>query len=1121
MNYILRKMNCKAFIGAVFAIVLILLCSVRAYAAYTMKKIPNFWFDKKYVFVAENISPRSSDLSSVNISYDSLADLVYYCNEHGLSTSLVYNSAISKYVGFVNDTGLDIKNFGVTSLHGLLGNVDGKVYVAERTESGDSTIYNIYNFVQTTINEHTMSSGSTPTTPVIPSTWTDHQLLEKIYDRLYYLKEYASIANGYLSNLGWIAIDIRNYISDNVVPALSAINSNISSFMTAAVSGLDGISSRLTSIQSASWASVDVENRIYSGLSDISQQLGSVITNGAVQINATSLESRLDKLISMYRKVNSVVLDTASINYGIITDAVGGELAFAKFWGKTVLNNTYFLYASNIAYDVASNAGMKSYQIANVPLRSVSLGSSIPSYISASDDLSGGVWRDTSSASYVISDTFIPSSGKYMQRVKSTAYDGTENWRMVDKDGITKLFFCADTAFENISANLSCWASDTGFTYAPFSAAFGGAATEGASAYAGQFSVWQRNIRFMTAAYATVEEWKAHLAELAEAGTPLTVLFVPTTAESTDLDSAIIQIPGGTSTLNAPSIRVTGQYETYESFTKTADIIAAIDRINMGGGDMTAVTSRLDRILAELQNTSGSASCEHTYEQHMEQEATCTLPGLLVSTCTKCGDSSSEIVDPLGHDWILTKAADYGVAEDTEVVALAAASSETSPATFWESVYQRRSDGGFGSSGFGDSGSWSSAEEMASAYDAFAAGLPASGYDSAGTLLWQPKWIEDASNFSLVVKPLFKVVVSPAIDGYYAASIYSTVTYSGTAFSFSAVQPSTSNSTFGNSVQWKNHSFSVPVEGDYSFLASPCMTGQLLLKTEGYVTLDEYYSAYEVGFVPAWGTINIELAAPWNGTNGSHVYAGKSALDGRWTLYTPVFQITPADASVSANYASSTRPHNFDDTTIIDETANTFYDMAAGSTYTMSKWSYDYPTRTYTVTLEDETTVTVQYGDQAMIVTNGAAANSYPYSVPSGGGTDPDPGPDTPSAFDVYTCSRCGRTYEDRTGNGAPDEDYSTGSISQLVVRVFSKLGTFAGKLIGFLVHLFDKALGSVDHVISKFNEYTAQISGFGGDYPVWLTGFWAVLPSELQVALTFAVLCMVLGVVGKKLFFS
>lgn len=135
--------------------------------------------------------------------------------------------------------------------------------------------------------------------------------------------------------------------------------------------------------------------------------------------------------------------------------------------------------------------------------------------------------------------------------------------------------------------------------------------------------------------------------------------------------------------------------------------------------------------------------------------------------------------------------------------------------------------------------------------------------------------------------------------------------------------------------------------------------------------------------------------------------------------------------------------------------------------------------------------------------------------------TDPDTGEETASAYDVYTCSRCGRTYEDHTGNGAPDEDYSSSSISQLVVKVFSKLGTFAGKLIGFIVRLFDKAISSVDEVISKFNEYTEQISGFGGDYPAWLTGFWTVLPSELQVALTFAVVCMVLGIVGKKLFFS
>mgnify|MGYP006883269543 CR=1 FL=1 len=127
-----------------------------------------------------------------------------------------------------------------------------------------------------------------------------------------------------------------------------------------------------------------------------------------------------------------------------------------------------------------------------------------------------------------------------------------------------------------------------------------------------------------------------------------------------------------------------------------------------------------------------------------------------------------------------------------------------------------------------------------------------------------------------------------------------------------------------------------------------------------------------------------------------------------------------------------------------------------------------------------------------------------------------------PAAYDIYTCSRCGKTYEDHTGDGAPDEDYSSSSISQLVVKVFSKLGTFAGKLIGFIVRLFDKAISSVDEVISKFNEYTAQISGFGGDYPAHRNlGLTEALKVILQIALTFAVVCMVLGIVGKKLFFS
>ena len=134
--------------------------------------------------------------------------------------------------------------------------------------------------------------------------------------------------------------------------------------------------------------------------------------------------------------------------------------------------------------------------------------------------------------------------------------------------------------------------------------------------------------------------------------------------------------------------------------------------------------------------------------------------------------------------------------------------------------------------------------------------------------------------------------------------------------------------------------------------------------------------------------------------------------------------------------------------------------------------------------------------------------------------TDPETGEETAAAYDIYTCSRCGDTYNDYSGDGAP-EDYSKTSISRLIVELFSRLGKLAGSLMGFVLNVFDKALTGVDNIITKFNSYTEQITGFGGAYPAWLGGLWGILPTELQVALTFAVVCMAVALVGKKLVFS
>ena len=134
--------------------------------------------------------------------------------------------------------------------------------------------------------------------------------------------------------------------------------------------------------------------------------------------------------------------------------------------------------------------------------------------------------------------------------------------------------------------------------------------------------------------------------------------------------------------------------------------------------------------------------------------------------------------------------------------------------------------------------------------------------------------------------------------------------------------------------------------------------------------------------------------------------------------------------------------------------------------------------------------------------------------------TDPDTGEVTQSGYDIYTCSRCGDTYNDYAGDGAPS-DYGDTSISKIIVKLFSKLGTFAGKIISWIIGLFDKMLSGLNDIITQFSDLTAQITGFGGDYPVWLSGFWGILPQEFQLALTFSFVCVFIGIIGRKLFFA
>lgn len=426
-------------------------------------------------------------------------------------------------------------------------------------------------------------------------------------------------------------IDGINNVTDGVYEQVD--------LLTGYLPRLDDIYNRLFNIQSASWASVDVENRIYSGVAvldsrldtlvtnsaGIGSRLDSIINNGAVQVNTSSIDARLDKLISMYSKVNSVVLDTAAINGSKIKAAVGGELEDAIFWGVSSFSDKKFIVS-----DGTYTLNGARYQVPVQPL-GFTTGASVPASFNTTDTaLMAGVWR-TGGGSYCLSDTYNAATGEYVRRVGVVTYDGSEDWKMVAKDGCY-LFYLSDPAFSHTNGNIFSMSSH--FGYVPYNSAFSGNASDSAIAYNYKCTVFTGKIMVITQS-PSVAAWKAWLKQQADAGTPWTVWYQdePTT---TVLDRTIIAIPEGDGIITGDCMRITGKYETYDSYTQTADIIAAIN--NIPPYDDTAVVGAITKLENALSKPSVTVTADLT-------EVTTRLDTLIENSASKVENVTVNITE--------------------------------------------------------------------------------------------------------------------------------------------------------------------------------------------------------------------------------------------------------------------------------------------------------------------------------------------------------------------------------------------------------------------------------------------------------------------------------------------
>lgn len=336
-------------------------------------------------------------------------------------------------------------------------------------------------------------------------------------------------------------------------------------------------------------------------------------------------------------------------------------------------------------------------------------------------------------------------------------------------------------------------------------------------------------------------------------------------------------------------------------------------------------------------------------------------------------------------------------------------------------------------------------------YNQYVNQLPATGYTSDGKLLWQPRWIEDTADGSWELSitqqyasydkldPIQLLSASPEGNYVISNSDYSTVTISASNVIVQCLLQKHFYPSFSLGSSAKSQSFSAPIAGRYTTVAASKVAWKYYADTFSSEDSFSFISPRNGIFYPG---DSIRCCNSGSSSGYSLSFRGKNwyVSKGVFVVSTPVFSIEPSDTSlVTNNFLINTRVDNltgiyvdnsdnyYTDVTIVDETNNKYYDMTTKTYYDIKSWSYDYSSRTYFLTLDNDVELTVQFGDTNVTITNNNVSNTYNYVVEDDTGSDPDT-PTTckhdwqetidtaPTCLEgghaSYTCSLCGETYE-------------------------------------------------------------------------------------------------------------
>lgn len=297
-------------------------------------------------------------------------------------------------------------------------------------------------------------------------------------------------------------------------------------------------------------------------------------------------------------------------------------------------------------------------------------------------------------------------------------------------------------------------------------------------------------------------------------------------------------------------------------------------------------------------------------------------------------------------------------------------------------------------------------------------------------------------------------------------------------------------------------------------------------------------------------------------------------------LFGPTFEVVPDTAISGDTYATTTRPTSIsggnygivgdngqitkveDNSTIINETNNTYYNPATGATVPITNWSYDYSDRSYKVTLESGDTATITYGDENITIQEGDTVYNIYYLIDGSGSGNPpcehdwqasDATPPTctlpgkasyvcskcqqtktetlpalghdwqvkqtvttqydeegnlvQQGYTIFECSACHEQYKSPDGTIPPGggsgtdpggDEEGEGFLSWLLGKLGELLGTIGNGILNLLQTALEKIFGGLIDLVNSLFENLAKLVDLFGTVGEAFRVLWSWLPPEI-----------------------